>query len=278
MSRWTFQINAAAIIALVLCLVLGAALVHSRIDAARAAREAETARRQIAGQLDEAERRFMAADLGRGKAESRVVELAALQKESAGEIASLRKALGQKDIEVRRRSDAAFKLQQEVTGLLAQVETSRQPGGAVAYSYRLPWFRFATPDVFRSGGETLAFDVRARLRVVGITKPGGVLQTETVDLTLTDPAGEPLPIQPVLESYDFRYAVQPPARGPWYRKIHLDVFGGIGAAYPLDWRESRIAAGIEASFWGVTLSATGEATPQPELRALLGLGYRWRAF
>jgi hypothetical protein len=124
----------------------------------------------------------------------------------------------------------------------------------------------------------LAFDIRARQRVLGIAQPGGVLQTETVDLTLTDPAGEPLPIQPVLESYDFRYAVQPPERAPWYRNIHLDVFGGIGATYPLDWRELRLAAGVEASFWGVTLSATGEATPRPELRALLGLGYRWRGF
>ena len=278
MSRWTFQVNAAAIIALILCLVLGAALVHSRIDAARTAREAETARRQIAGQLDEAERRFMAADLGRGKAESRIVELEALQKESAGELAGLRKAVGQKDLEVRRRSEAAFKLQQEITGLRARVEASRQPGGAVAYSYRLPWFAFSTPNVFRSGGETLAFDVRARLRVLGIAKPGGVLQTETVDLTLTDPAGEPLPIQPVLESYDFRYAPELPAKPRWYRNIHVDLFGGIGAAFPWNWRESRIAAGIEASFWGVTLSATGEATPRPELRALLGLGYRWRAF
>ena len=45
MSRWTYQINIVAVVALVLCLVLGAAFVHSRIDAAAAARKAETARR-----------------------------------------------------------------------------------------------------------------------------------------------------------------------------------------------------------------------------------------
>ena len=278
MSRWTFQVNLASILAMILCVVLGAAFVHSKIDAAQEARQADTVRRQLAGQLDESERRFMEADRELGKAESRIVGLETLERENAEELNHLRRVLNQRDLEIRRRSDAVLTLQKQITGLRAEVETLRHEDGAVEYAYRLPWFSFHTPDVFGVGGETLAFDIRARLRVLGIARPGGVLETETVHLTLTDPAGDPLPIQPDIESYSFEYAPMLPARPPWYRNIHLDLFGAIAAPYPVDWESMRIMAGAEGQFWGVTLAAWGETTPAPDFRAMLGIGYRWRAF
>ena len=77
-----------------------------------------------------------------------------------------------------------------------------------------------------------------------------------------------------LSGGQFSYRLEPK---PWYRQIHLDLFGTVqGDVVSRDY--ARLQAGLELGVSCFTAGLYGSAGTDRDIRAMLSLGVRWRAF
>ena len=243
----------------------------------------------LEGRLTEAQKAFSAARLEKGKSETKVVEMAALAREHADEIARLRKELGLRKAVMTRRSEATVSWSGTVSSPANAVVTHGPATAAeIPYRFELPWVLFSTPNALGKGGEELTFsDVRERLVVTGLRMKGSVLEAERVQTALYDRDGTPIPLVPTITSYVFEQGLEAPKGPGWWTKIHLDLHGEVGVPYGLagppatlgfEPRKAWAGIGAEAQLWGATLGLGASASGTGEIRALGTVGYRWRAF
>ena len=209
-----------------------------------------------------AAQRLQAADLARGRAESRAVDADALNESLKAELAAIRKDLDGAKVEATRASRAELAWKARYQDLAGRAEWHGTKQGAIRYAYEWPWGRFATPDVFKTGGETVELNLTATVSVVGLRLADArTVEAETVAVMLADPTGKPLETQPVLTSYRFDYVADAPQKPSLLARWRVAARPVAGVSLPYPWAFDRATArlGIEAGAWDVRLRALGVA-------------------
>ena len=280
--RWNVQINAAAVVAAVLLVLLSGVLVARAIRDARRHRAAQAIERQLRGALSESERRVRRVRSGTGQgavADRREGRVDRRRRRRSGP--PIKRELGERDLTIRRLSNAAFELRARIDAAKAETEAVQRDDGRIEYTFRNAWLAFSTPNVFASGGETIElFGIHPRVRIAGFEQEGGLLQTETIELSFFDADGAALPFETELVRYDLDYVpLVPKSTEPTaLDRIHLDLFGHAAIGVPVEPLYIKAAAGAELNLWNVSVLAWGEADTDWSLRLMAGVGGRWRAF